>query len=222
MKRSLLVYLSLLLLASSCSVQKRQHLNGYYIDWRNNDRNNAFSHKQVNQPIESVNYEQKSDEYFASNNENIVVEEIIRSEPNVAYSKNELPVKTENCDEITTKNGEQIKAKILEVGIEEIKYKLCSNLEGPTMVVRKSSVFMIKYANGEKQVFGNESQVTSKAQPKEKNTKGNATLGVLLIAGGLAMLVFGVAVLFGSYLMFAAALIGLVGIILGIVVLLKS
>lgn len=57
-------------------------------------------------------------------------------------------------DVITTMQGEEIKAKVVKVGITEIEYKRWSNLEGPSYVLPKNQTFMIKYQNGEKDVFG--------------------------------------------------------------------
>jgi hypothetical protein len=61
-------------------------------------------------------------------------------------------------DVITNKNGDEIKAKVIEVGQTEIKYKKFTNLTGPIFTVSKSDVFMIKYENGEKEVFNSETK----------------------------------------------------------------
>ena len=59
-------------------------------------------------------------------------------------------------DFITKKNGDEIQAKILEVGNSEIKYKKIDNLEGPTFTIYKSEVLLIKYQNGSKDIFKDE------------------------------------------------------------------
>jgi hypothetical protein len=56
-------------------------------------------------------------------------------------------------DEITFRSGDILKAKILEIGTEEIVYKKSDNLSGPSYNVKKDLVFMIKYENGTKDVF---------------------------------------------------------------------
>jgi hypothetical protein len=89
--------------------------------------------------------------------------------PNEIYASNSgqneiTPYKTEKllihqnnqetgCDKILLKTGEEIEAKVLEIGVQEIKYKNCSNLQGPTISLLKSDAFMITYANGSKEVF---------------------------------------------------------------------
>lgn len=66
-------------------------------------------------------------------------------------------------DIILKKNGDEIKAKIVEISPTEIKYKAFENLEGPLFVIYKSDVFMIKYLNGTKDVFTE----TEPIKPKE-------------------------------------------------------
>jgi TM2 domain-containing membrane protein YozV len=62
----------------------------------------------------------------------------------------------EECDVIVMKNGNEIRAKVLEVGLNELKYKDCGNLEGPLFTISKKDVFMIKYTNGTKTVIEEE------------------------------------------------------------------
>lgn len=56
-------------------------------------------------------------------------------------------------DIITQKNGQDIKAKILEVGTNEVKYKLFDEPNGATYTVKKSSLVMIKYESGRNEIF---------------------------------------------------------------------
>ena len=61
-------------------------------------------------------------------------------------------------DLITKKTGEDIQAKVLEVGQTEVKYKKSDNLTGPTFSISKSDVIMIRYENGTKDVFVEENK----------------------------------------------------------------
>jgi hypothetical protein len=56
-------------------------------------------------------------------------------------------------DIITQHTGDIIKAKILEVGIEKVRYKAFTQPNGPDFVISASKIFMIKYENGHKDVF---------------------------------------------------------------------
>lgn len=56
-------------------------------------------------------------------------------------------------DIITTKAGEDILAKILEISKTEIKFKKYDNPDGPLFTLLKSDVLMIRYENGSKDIF---------------------------------------------------------------------
>ena len=56
-------------------------------------------------------------------------------------------------DLITKKNGEDIKAKVTEVTLSEIKYKKFENLEGPIYSLLIKDVLIIRYENGSKDLF---------------------------------------------------------------------
>jgi len=58
-------------------------------------------------------------------------------------------------DLITLKDGTDIKAKILEITPTELKYKKYNNQEGPTITILKSQVLIVRYENGENEVFNN-------------------------------------------------------------------
>lgn len=67
-------------------------------------------------------------------------------------------------DIITTQDGTDIQAKVLEVSSKEVKYKKFSNLEGPTFVIPKSDILIIRYQNGENEVFNNSSSGSRSSQ----------------------------------------------------------
>jgi hypothetical protein len=71
-------------------------------------------------------------------------------------------------DVITKKTGDEIRAKVSEVGQTEIKYKNFDSLEGPTVAILKADIFMIKYENGTKDVF-TDTQVTKPEAAKPGN-----------------------------------------------------
>ncbi len=73
-------------------------------------------------------------------------------------------------DFITKKNGEDVKARILEVNQNDVKYKRWDNLEGPTFTMSKSEILMVRYENGTNDVFTNQSSVSS-------NVSGSAASG---------------------------------------------
>ena len=59
-------------------------------------------------------------------------------------------------DFITTRNGEDIEAKVLEVSSKEVKYKRFNNLDGPTFIIDIKDIVMVRYENGDKDIFEQE------------------------------------------------------------------
>ena len=70
-------------------------------------------------------------------------------------------------DKITTRVGDEIPAKIIEVGANEIKYKKWTNQEGPTYTLNKTEIFMINYQNGEKEVFSQTNNQSTQINPQK-------------------------------------------------------
>jgi len=68
-------------------------------------------------------------------------------------------------DVIVLKSGDEIKSLVQEVGTEYVKYKKFDNQTGPVYNVAISEIFMIKYANGSKDVFN------EPAKPQETKTE---------------------------------------------------
>lgn len=81
-------------------------------------------------------------------------------------------------DIITFKTGEEIKVKIIEIGLNEIKYKKADTSESnPTYLVYKSAVLMIKYENGTKDIFNdtnNFHDTTSNSSDEDLLAKGTS------------------------------------------------
>jgi hypothetical protein len=119
-------------------------------------------------------------------------------------------------DIITTKSGEDILAKISEVGHTEIKYKKFDNQDGPMFTLLKSDVLMIRYENGTKDIFTEEPKNNTIMPPKvsipslntqdnklfyagkaEKYRKMKGTGATLTVMGGI-LLVVGVATLLNA------------------------
>ncbi|MBD0332390.1 MAG: hypothetical protein ICV66_07020, partial [Chitinophagaceae bacterium] len=56
-------------------------------------------------------------------------------------------------DKIYRKNGQVVKAKVIEVGTSEIKYKLPNDAESPIYVLEKDRINKIEYENGKVEKF---------------------------------------------------------------------
>lgn len=73
-------------------------------------------------------------------------------------------------DIIILRNGDEIESKVVKVG-DEIEYKKWSNQDGPIYTLKRDDVFMVKYVNGEKDIFDrkeNSNETTVKTEiPKD-------------------------------------------------------
>ncbi len=68
-------------------------------------------------------------------------------------------------DTITKRLGDDIKAKILEVGETEIKYQMFDYQNGPTFTIAKSDVLMVRYGNGTKEICTQSNKLPEKTAP---------------------------------------------------------
>ena len=78
-------------------------------------------------------------------------------------------------DVITTRDGKDIKAKVLEISSTEIKYLDFENMEGPTYILDRSEVRIIRYQNGKNEVFADDTmpqKETCEPTPKAMVTEG--------------------------------------------------
>lgn len=72
-------------------------------------------------------------------------------------------------DTLTMRSGENVIAKIIEVGSSEVKYKKVSNLNGPIFSTLKSDLIMIRYENGSKDDFSNILIASAKSEENQYN-----------------------------------------------------
>lgn len=77
-------------------------------------------------------------------------------------------------DVITTKDGDDIQAKVIEITETDVMYKKYSNPNGPTYILSKSDILIVRYENGEKEVFKD----TPKSNVYKPNTTQNVTPGM--------------------------------------------
>lgn len=67
-------------------------------------------------------------------------------------------------DVITLKNGDEINGKVTKVTSTEIEYKLATNPNGPTYTKPVADIFMVKYENGQKDVFNTPAEPAKQQQ----------------------------------------------------------
>ena len=66
------------------------------------------------------------------------------------------------CDNIILKDGSEISSKIIEITPNLIKYRKCVNLEGPLISILRSSILMIRYADGTKDIMNLNKKIQDK------------------------------------------------------------
>lgn len=70
-------------------------------------------------------------------------------------------------DIITNKNGEDIKAKVIEVNQTEIKYKKHGSQSGPTYTLDKREILMVRYEDGTKDIFNEQTEKSKTSNSKK-------------------------------------------------------
>ncbi len=151
MMKYTILFCLIIIFLSSCTMEKRHYRHGLHIEW------SKTKTKKQNDDAKELTINEG--DFIASSDNSIPI--ILKSN---SFKKNLL---TDSCDLIIFRlEGETIKGKVTDIGLSEIKYKRCDNLNGPTITVRKSDVYMIIYANGTKDVFEIEKKVEKDSLPK--------------------------------------------------------
>ena len=79
-------------------------------------------------------------------------------------------------DIIMLRNGNEIQALVQEIGIDDVKYKKWDNQTGPNYTLKKSEIFMIKYANGDKDLITENSLPATAPDNTKPSTESQAEL----------------------------------------------
>lgn len=252
----LLILIFSIISFTSCTIENRLYFPGYYTKW-NKSKTLPCNNIKTNKDFLSVFSYVASDSLIitSKNSDDQIDDNLIASIDNsspvfslnkVSYSlnnnndKEEQIIKqqgsndviTDSCDVIILINGDEISGKILEIGIEEIKYKKCDNLNGPTIIVKKSDVYRIKYINGTQDEFTTEyySKNYLPTINNERTVKKAEAFGIIsFIFSILGIFLFGIpfgllAVVFGgismarvssNYGKYSGTALGVIGFILG-------
>ena len=216
MKKEVVIYFIIgvyLFATSSCSFQKRHYRRGYEVQWYNKAESYGSQEtKFVDYYSETSNSALKyeNSDLTSSIEDNHV---FIPQKKNLSLKQsryNTLDKKVRpilECDVIVRRNGEEIPAKVIELGIRQIKYKKCDDIDGQELVIDKSDVASIKYANGKREIIPMESK---EDMAKRYNAGSSDTKSDLDLLSGLS-LCLGIL----SFLPFFGVLCGLLAIILG-------
>lgn len=64
-------------------------------------------------------------------------------------------------------DGSEIEAKVLQVADDCVKYKNFNHQDGPERILKTENIFMIKYENGEKEMFNNRNNMVGQPSVKQ-------------------------------------------------------
>lgn len=166
-----------LILLFACSVQKRKYQNGYYVDWHpkhsKSEKNSVASARRT--PVQVKKEEPVKETVFVSEELEKrkelykVVTRMLAQDLAKAIHPKRLPEDT--CDVMVFKDGSEVRGKIQEMGVSEIKYKRCDNPSGPLYTTKKSDLFMIRYSNGTREVIKSDpiQQRVQSPEPSQRN-----------------------------------------------------
>ena len=165
-------------------------------------------HKCLKQRLKKIQYPDGKVEHFAPFTGVEIPQPINTVEPSPANTdtiagelspkqqviENSIKTQTTACDVIILRDGSEEQVVLKEIDSDNIRYKLCSMPDGPDFVAKKSQVFMLKYKNGQKEIFKEQALSTSTPPavnaPKPKNSQAVASL-VFAILGIYPLTFFG-------------------------------
>jgi len=207
-KKSTLYFLCSILFLTSCASLNGGKLKYHKINNLSVEKEKSTIHEiEENQIGSSLADTQTSaaisNEFNISNSAKLANAEISTYELITAAEEPE-----KSCDTLLMKNGKVINAKIIEIGVDIIKYKRCEFLDGPMYSVNSSDVELLTYSNGTKEVVP-----TVKTPPKKSKTHiVGLVLGIVGLNLGVAF-----AIILSQVFFFIGAGLGLLAIILAII-----
>lgn len=220
----------------SCTIQKRQRLSGYHIEWLTRGSETDALRHQIH-PVSVANDAQleREDSQFAARVRNEEGPTASSKEHGPSYFENEFAFygkllagslsqpKNDSCDLIITRQGEFIYASTIDEEENIIRFTICNDSVGSRKIISKESLFMIKYRDGTKLVLDDskDKEEVSK-EVREKTIKPKPNKGFRFIDEvSFVGFIFGIGSVptwlfywqMGFFMSIFAILMGVVGII---------
>ncbi len=219
---------------SSCNIEKRLYNSGYFITTKGQ---NSF--------VKSI--KDKAD-YRINENDNIIASTSAKIDPMIIkkdllingeifellnlripykykekikskYTENSSFNSYDSCATIYLKNGELVDAIVIEISTEEIKYKKCEKVNGPTYIIKAKEVNKIIYSDGTTDHI--KSDVDDSELKIDENTNYLKPHPSAIRGGALAALILGFIIFSGGFvvLLFFNWIIGLIILLVGLLIL---
>jgi len=164
------------ILTQSCTVEKRKHLPGYSVEWTSKK-----SQKETKTSVNHGRTEKDSEKLAESKDDNdeisvsasatkefyqeaISTYKVLARAIAIGFSK-------DSCDILITQDGDEFHCKVVEIGIDAVKYRKCGFTDGPLISIPRSSVFMIRYSNGDKEIIKPINKAPEKKEDYYENIK---------------------------------------------------
>lgn len=216
------IVFTIMFLVPSCTMEKRIYTSGYNLDWSSSNKKSNQKELLINENQTKSNLTNNSQSEISTNivDKKLTTcnEALLASGDNsfISFKSNEYSSINllEECDNIILKNGEEIKAKVIEITQDEIKYKKCDNLNGPIYSIKKVEVLIIKYFNGTKDIINisenNSIPKNIKQDGKRIESFSYASYFTSLLG---AIIAFSFSIGLGILLCLAAIVLGVIGLI---------
>ena len=178
------------ILFSNCSITKRNYRSGYYVTWN----------KKI---VERERFKYTFKQVTNGNNPIVVS---VNNNDGFLFKRKEiklLMLNPDTCGDLILKiDGEEIIGKIVEINPEVIKYKKCVSNSDTLHTTDIKDVFMVKYSNGNKELFRKEKNKITQSAPIEQEVKtkkpkkysgfaiGSASTGILALTMFLSPIPF--------------------------------
>ncbi len=144
---------------SNASIQKRKYRKGFYVNHADKLRADNEQTQKDKKPKASettssdedliIKHSPNEEVIFAQTDETSEIQFATKQLGAWHTYKKKIDFQDEQaCDIIFLKNGEEIEAIIMEVGTEDVRYKLCQNPDGPIFVKYRYEIFKINFKNG--------------------------------------------------------------------------
>lgn len=181
------IFAALVLVLSSCSLQKRLYMNGYHVQWRVEGDESDLAKQDISEELEKVPLVAADesngftasligDDKFIPLKQPAIINGRMLANPTVQL--------LEECDVIVKKDGVEISAKVMETSSDLVKYKDCDNQQGPLFILELSEIAKIKYADGTSEIFFSKSKEESDRDSRmqeevKKLAESSYLLGIL-------------------------------------------
>jgi hypothetical protein len=201
------LFLTIILFAFSCTVQKRVYRKGYFV--QSSSQKSSVAETPANYHLKTIRSKTpvSSGETKNKRPSSPVTDDVLASVSNIpSTGRNYLDA--EPCDSLFLKDGSVLEVVVKEINPKDIRYKLCDFQDGPDYLVEKFRIEAIHYKNGKIELFNeptppplpkNKPYEASKPKGNEKSTNAALSLSFgilgiypLIFLGSLIGIVFGV------------------------------